>query len=128
MSIGPYRFSRARAERTIGATRVAIAAFSLYAIWLDPAQPSHLTALTYGLLAAYVVYSMVLALVMWRRGSGGWLPLATHVIDIAAFSAFQFLTPFTYFIFALFSGAVRWGWKGVLATTPAVLIVLVAVS
>ena len=117
MREAPYRFSRARAERTIAATRVAVAAFSLYAIWLDPAEPARFTQLTYALHIGYILYSIALAAVMWRRPSTGWLPVATHVADILAFSVFQYLTLgpsspfFTYFIFSLFCGAVRWGWR-----------------
>lgn len=134
MPDAPYRFSRARAERTIAATRVAVASFSLYAIWLDPAEPSRFTQLTYSLHIGYIVYSIVLAGVMWRRPSTGWLPITTHVADIAAFSVFQYLTLgpsspfFTYFIFSLFCGAVRWGWKGALATAPAVVIAFVTIA
>src|SRR6266542_4343347 len=134
MREAPYRFSRARAERTIAATRVAIAAFSLFAIWLDPAEPFRFTQLTYGLHIGYVVYSIALAGVMWQRPSTGWLPLATHVADIAVFSVFQYLTLgpsspfFTYFIFSLFCGAVRWGWQGALATAPVVVIAFIVIA
>ena len=129
-----YPFSRARAERTIAATRVAVAAFSAYAIWLDPADPTRFTRLSYGLHLGYVVYSIALAAVMWQRPSTGWLPLATHIVDIIAFSVFQYLTLgpsspfFTYFIFSLFCGAVRWGWKGALATAPAVVLAFIAIA
>jgi len=132
----PYRFSRARAERTIAVARVALAAFSTYAIWLDPAEPARFTQLTYVLHLGYIAYSLALAAVMWSRPSTGWLPITTHVIDIVAFSVFQYLTLgpsspfFVYFVFSLFCGAVRWGWRGALATAPAVVIafVLIAVS
>lgn len=134
MTEAPYRFSRARAERTIATTRVAIAAFSLYAIWLDPAEPARFTQLTYLLHLGYITYSITLAAVMWRRASTGWLPIATHVIDIVVFSVFQYLTLgpsspfFTYFIFSLFCGAVRWGWRGALATAPAVVVAFVLIA
>ena len=134
MTDAPYRFSRARAERTISATRVAIAAFTLYALWLDPAEPERFTQLTYLLHIGYIAYSIALAAVMWNRASTGWLPITTHVIDIIAFSVFQYLTLgpsspfFTYFIFSLFCGAVRWGWRGALATAPAVVIAFVAIA
>ena len=45
MAETPYRFSRPRAERTIAATRVLIASFSLYAVWLDPTPPARFAAL-----------------------------------------------------------------------------------
>jgi len=130
----PYRFSRARAERTIAATRIVLAAFSLFAIWLDPAEPARFARLTYLLHAGYVTYSVVLLGVMWRRSSTGWLPLVTHVADIVVFSVFQYLTLgpsspfFIYFVFSLFCGAVRWGWQGVLLTAPAVVIMFVTIG
>jgi signal transduction histidine kinase len=130
----PTRFSRARAERTIAATRVGIAAFSLYAIWLDPAEPARFTQVAYFLHIGYLAYSAALAAVMWTRTSAGWLPITTHVIDIVFFSVLQYLTLgpsspfFTYFIFSLFCGAVRWGWQGVLATAPAVVIAFVTMA
>ena len=134
MTEAPYRFSRARAERTIAATRVALAAFSTYAIWLDPAEPARFTQLTYVLHIGYITYAIALAMVMWKRASTGWLPIATHVVDIAAFSVFQYLTLgpsspfFVYFVFSLFCGAVRWGWQGALATAPAVVIAFVLIA
>src|SRR5262249_35883192 len=127
MTEAPYRFSRARAERTIAATRVLIAGFTLYAVWLDPTQPARFAQLTYVLHIGCIAYSIVLAVVMWRRPSTGWLPITTHVIDIVMFSVFQYLTAgpsaspfFNYFIFSLFCAAVRWGWRGTLLTAPAV--------
>jgi signal transduction histidine kinase len=121
------RLPRDRAERAIAGTRVALAAFSLFAIWLDPAEPARHTQLTYTLHSIYVAYAVVLAGIMWRRSSLGWAPLLTHVADIAAFSVFQYLTLgpsspfFAYFVFSLFCGAVRWGWQGALATAPIVV-------
>lgn len=119
-----WRLPGDRAERAIAATRVALAAFSLFAIWLDPAEPARFAPVTYFLHSAYVVYSVGLAVLMWRRSSLGWLPIVTHVADIVAFSVFQYLTLgpsspfFVYFVFSLFCGAVRWGWKGTLWTGP----------
>ena len=71
---------------------------------------------------------------MWRRPSTGWLPIATHIIDIVMFSVFQYLTTgpsspfFNYFIFSLFCGALRWGWRGTLATAPAVGLAYIAIA
>ena len=135
MAEAPYRFSRARAERTIAATRVLIAAFSLYAVWLDPTQPTRFAQLTYVLHIGCIAYALTLAAVMWNRPSTGWLPIATQVTDIVVFSVFQYLTQgpsaspfFNYFIFSLFCGAVRWGWRGTLATAPAVGLAFVVIS
>ena len=62
-----------------------------------------------------------------RWDGGDWLPILTHSIDIIAFSLFQYLTLgpsspfFVYFVFSMFCGAIRWGWRGSLATGAMVL-------
>ena len=58
---------RAHAERPIAAARVALAASSLFAIWLDPAEPQRHVAATYSLLFTYVLYSLAILPFAWRR-------------------------------------------------------------
>jgi signal transduction histidine kinase len=121
-------FSRVHVERIVAGARVALAAASLFAVWLDPAEPGRHAQVTYALHAIYVVYSGVLALLMWRRDSVGNWPLVTHVADIAVASVFQYLTLgpsspfFVYFVFALFSAALRWGSRGTIRTAGVVLV------
>src|SRR5262245_5181274 len=128
------RAPRVRAERTILVTRVVMALYALFAIGLDPAEPARFAQLTYTLHASYLAYALVLTLVLWRRVNLGILPLITHVADIALFSVFQYLTLgssspfFVYFVFSLFSGAMRWGWRGAIGTAPVVLVAFVALS
>jgi signal transduction histidine kinase len=114
---------RIGAERTLALARVSLALASLFAIWIDPAEPARFAPLTYALHLMYVTYSVVLALFTWTLWRGGsQLPYFTHGFDIVAFSVFQYLTLgpsspfFVYFIFSLFCGAVRWGWRGTLST------------
>src|SRR5205809_2482403 len=122
------RAPRVRAERMILATRVALAMYALFAIWLDPAEPARYARLTYTLHASYLAYASVIAAVLWRHSTLGTLPLITHVADIALFSIFQYLTLgpsspfFVYFVFSLFCGALRWGWRGAIGPAPVVLI------
>jgi signal transduction histidine kinase len=123
-----YPVRAARAERVIAITRVSLAAFSIFAIWLDPAEPTRYEHVTYILHSMYVAYSVVLAIFVWRlRHLDQRLAIAVHGIDIVAFSVFQYLTLgpsspfFVYFVFALFSGTIRWGWRGALGTMPVVL-------
>ena len=114
--------------------RIILGGSGLFAVWLDPAEPARFVAATYALHGAYVVYSVVLAWAMWNRSTAGRLPLATHVIDIGLFSMFQYLTLgpsspfFTYFIFSLFCGALRWGWQGTLGTSVLVVLTYVAMG
>jgi signal transduction histidine kinase len=121
------RFSSTQADRTIATTRVGMAAFSLFAIWLDPAEPARYAALTYSLHAAYVMYSSLIAAVSWSRLRLQWLALTTLVVDLVIFSVFQYLTTgtsspfFVYFVFVLFCAALRWGWRGTLRAIPVVV-------
>jgi signal transduction histidine kinase len=123
-----YPSSRTQAERTIAAGRVALAASSLFAIWMDPAEPARFAAATYGLHWVYVSYAVLLAVGIWRWPGGTRVPLVTHIVDIIAFSIFQYLTLgpsspfFVYFVFSMFCGAVRWGWRGTLATSGIVIV------
>jgi signal transduction histidine kinase len=126
---------RRRAERTIAAARVALAIASLFAIWIDPAEPARFAQLTYTLHWMYVSYSAALALFTWTVWRGGTqLPFVTHAFDIIAFSVFQYLTLgpsspfFVYFIFSLFCGAMRWGWHGTLWTGAVVVVAYLVMS
>jgi len=132
----PAVFSpQTRAERTLAAARVALAISSLFAIWIDPAEPARFAQVTYTLHWIYVSYAIGLALFTWTLWTGGTrLPFATHAFDIVAFSVFQYLTLgpsspfFVYFIFSLFCGAVRWGWRGTLWTGLVVVAAFVAMG
>jgi len=52
---------RLRPERIIAAGRVVLASSSLFAVWLDPLEPTRHPDLAYGLLAAYLGYAAVIA-------------------------------------------------------------------
>jgi len=129
LSVFGWRYvSRLQTERTIALARIVLAATSLFAVWLDPAEPARYAELTYTLHAFYLLYAILLALVTRQRPGPSRLPLITHIVDIIAFSVFQYLTLgpsspfFMYFLFSLFCGALRWGWRGTLATAVAVLV------
>lgn len=134
MAASASRFLPSHTERAIAVARIILGGSGLFAVWLDPAEPARFVAATYALHGAYVVYSVVLAWAMWNRSTAGRLPLATHVIDIGLFSMFQYLTLgpsspfFTYFIFSLFCGALRWGWQGTLGTSVLVVLTYVAMG
>jgi signal transduction histidine kinase len=123
-----------RAERTIASARVVLAVFTLFAIWLDPSEPSRNAALTYGVLMAYVAYAVIAAAMTWRHPRSNWLVIAMHVVDIAIFTYLIVLTQgpasplFVYSVFSLFSGALRWGSRGALATTAVVLAIFISVG
>jgi signal transduction histidine kinase len=126
--------SRRNAERTIALARVALGVTSLFAIWLDPAEPARFAGLTYLLQIVYVVYALVIAALVWLRQTGATLALVSHLADIAAFSVLQFLTLgpsspfFVYFIFSLFCAAIRWGWGATLWTAALVVVAYLAMT
>ena len=123
-----YPSSRLQAERTIAAGRVALAASSLFAVWLDPGEPARFAQATYELHFAFVTYAVLLAVGTWRWQGGTRLPIVTHVVDIIVFSVFQYFTfapsspYFVYFMFSMFCGAIRWGPRGTLITGGVVIV------
>jgi signal transduction histidine kinase len=106
--------------------RLLLAASSLLAIWLDPAEPPQFARATYALQWVFLGYDALVAMAVWRRGAGPRLVLAMHTIDIATFAVVQYLTLgpsspfFIYFIFSMFCGTLRWGWRGALVTSTVV--------
>jgi signal transduction histidine kinase len=117
-----------RAERVIAVGRALLALSSLVTIWLDPGSPARYVAVTYALLATYAVYAVVVAVAVWfaRRIWRGF-PLVTHLLDLALFTGFIFLTDgvtsplFAYFVFAILCGRLRWQWRGAALTAIASL-------
>jgi len=118
-------FARARVERLIASVRIGLAAAGLFGVWLEP-EATRFPELTDALYGGYLAYALALAAIMWRRDSTGRLPLILHVADIVIASVLQCLTTGTsspfyiYFVFALFSAALRWGWEATLQTAAVV--------
>jgi signal transduction histidine kinase len=128
MATSGLRVLPSRTERTIVIARVVLAASSLFAVWIDPNTASRYVVPTYTLHLLYAVYAIALALISWNHAGVGRWPLITHLGDIAVCALFQFLSLgpssspfFTYFVFSLFCGALRWGWRGTLRTAGLVL-------
>jgi signal transduction histidine kinase len=131
----PVYSPQRRSERLIAAVRVVLASASLFAVWLDPAEPTKHAAVAYSLLGLYLLYAGVVAWVVGRRGSPpGRERLLTHAFDFVFFSLFIYFTagpssPFTvYFIFSVACGSLRWGWRGALMTAFASLTAFVALA
>lgn len=124
---------RRRSGRVIGLGRLVLAGTFLFAIWVDPSQPTLHPDLAYGLLAFYVSWTVILLVLTWRNW---WLDFRTatfaHMIDIAIFGFIVYLTegytsPFyTFFVFVLLSSAIRWSWRETAATAAVVLLVFAA--
>ena len=71
----------------------------------------------------------------WSRGvTTRGVPLATHLIDLVAFTALVYLTGgpesplFVYFVFATVCGAIRWQGRGAMLTGSAVLIAYMGIT
>jgi len=128
MARNDYPSSRVASERTIAIARVVLAVTALFAVWIDPAEPAKFAGLTYSLYWAYVLYSVATALYTVLLPPGDWMPVVTQAVDVVSFSVFQYLTLgpsspfFVYFVFSMFCGAVRWGWRGSLVTGGTVLL------
>jgi signal transduction histidine kinase len=128
MATSGLRVLPSRTERTIVVARLVLAASSLFAVWLNPNEPTRYLIPTYTLHWIYAAYAVLLALISWNRAGVGRWPLVTHVADIAVCALFQFVSLgpssspfFIYFIFSLFCGALRWGWRGTFRTAGLVL-------
>ncbi len=132
--MGPLRYpsSRADSERTIALARVGLAATALFALWLDPVRPPYNATLTHAIYGIYFAYAAIVGAWAIRHDAGDEMPIVTHGTDIIAFSFFQYFTLapaspfFVYFVFSMFCGAIRWGWRGTLVT--AVVIALFHIS
>jgi signal transduction histidine kinase len=119
------------AERLIAAARVLIAGLLLLAITLDPAEPIRQTQLATALVAAYVVYALVLAVLAWRSPALlSSLQYITHAFDLAVFLILTILTQFSggpssiFFVafgYSLACATLRWQWRGTLWTAVAAL-------
>ena len=129
-----YPSSRARSERAIGLSRVLLASTASLALWLEQAPPTPHRQLVYALYSAYSVYSAILVLwSFWGDTTGSW-PFVTHAVDIVIFSTFQYLTQgpsspfFVFFLFSVFCGGMRWGWRGTLSTGALVICAYVGIT
>ena len=128
-------FPASRAERLIAAGRTALAASSLFAVWIDPTEPTNHRTVAYSLMWAYVVYSALLAVMVWRaREPGSRERLVTHAVDLIFFSLFAYFTegptsPTTiYFVFSMVCATLRWRLQGVVWTAVAAIAAHVVIA
>lgn len=124
-----------RIERIIIVCRIVLVVSSLFAVLLDPIEPTHHALLVNRILSGFLGYSLLLWPLIWL------LPLqtkkigiVTHIIDILIFTLLVFLTEglaspfFSYFVFTLFCGALRWYSAGALWTALAFLCPLLSMG
>jgi signal transduction histidine kinase len=116
-----------RSGRVVALARAVLAATFLFAIWIDPTQPTHDVAETYFVLVSYLASSIAFTMLIWNNW---WLDAklgaVAHVIDMAAFTLLVLATDgytspfFVFFVFLVVSAAIRWGWRETTLTAVAV--------
>jgi signal transduction histidine kinase len=125
--------SRKQAEQIIAISRLGLAATSLFAVWLDPSEAWGYTPAPYPLVFSYIAFSGVALAVPLMRRHGPWVVIATHAVDVL-FATLQYVmlgpsSPlFVYFVFSIFSSALRWGWKGTLITSAVILTIFLVLT
>jgi signal transduction histidine kinase len=121
-------------ERLIALARLALAAFAYLAIYMDPSQPARNSEITYALLFAYLVYSGLVVILVFRFSLHPSVQWVLHLVDIVTFSLLMHFTDgptspfFVFFTFALLTAMLRWDWPGVMVTTLVLVGMLMLVS
>src|SRR5262249_6622927 len=117
------------------AGRAILAMFSLLVIWLGPSEPAKYVQITHILLAGYVVYALLLALLAWHSEVLlVRLRFLTHTVDLMIFSLLMYLTEaptslfFVYFVFSLVSATLRWQWRGMVWTAVVALALFIGMD
>ncbi|MGH9237088.1 MAG: sensor histidine kinase [Vicinamibacterales bacterium] len=115
-------------ERLLARARVAMAAASLLALYLDPTEPIRYAGTAYLLLLAYVAASLLYLVVI--RGSERrprWRPAIAHGADILWLALLTSMTGasssplFAFFTFIVLAAAIQWGYIETLATMLVIL-------
>jgi signal transduction histidine kinase len=118
-----------RIERIIIACRIVLAVFSLFAAALDPIDPPQHALLVNRILGGFLAFSLALLPLIWLLPlQAAKVGIVTHIVDILTFNVLVFFTEgiaspfFSYFVFTLFCGALRWQLQGALWTALAFLL------
>lgn len=124
--------SRERLERVLAAGRALLAMTALAAIYIDPTEPSRYTHLAYGLLAAYVVFSLtVLLRLRFRTEFSRRTILLIHGADVIWATVICLFTEgpnspfFLFFVFVLCAAAYRWRLVETVATAALMVGILI---
>lgn len=111
-----------RVDRLIAGGRLALTGFAVLAVLVDPAEPARNAHIVLGLVAAYALYSLVVASLAWAgRSLSERARIATHVLDVGLAIVLLCFTHgshtfFAFIVFPLLSATVRWRWRGTLWT------------
>ena len=121
----------ARLERVLAIGRAFLTVSGLIAIYVDPTQPARVSELTYAVLFGYALYSLFVLVFVHRAArlaprDGEIL----HSIDILWTAVLTFVSSgpvspfFLFFLFVVLSSAYRWGFRGTMLTTGAIVVLL----
>lgn len=112
-----------RLERVLAVGRAFLTVSGLTAIYLDPTQPARLAEVTYTVLAAYALYSLLVLAYVYRAPQleppHG---LVLHGLDVLWTAVLTFVSEgpgspfFLFFLFVVLAAAYRWGLVGTIAT------------
>lgn len=118
-------------ERVLARARLILVVASFAAIYVDPTRPLRYAVAAYVLLVAYVVVSALLLIAVGQLQSlPARLPLIFHILDAIWLAALTSLTGasssplFPFFTFIVLAAAMRWGYRETLATTFALVWVI----
>jgi hypothetical protein len=118
-------------ERVLGRARLILAGASLAAVYVDPTRPVQYVTAAFAVLVIYVIASLLYLVVLGQMQSlPERLPVITHLIDCISLAALTTITGasssplFPFFIFIVLAAAVRWGYRETLATTFALVWVI----
>lgn len=119
---------RYRVERVLAGARLFLASASMVAIVLDPTDPRSFAKLAYGMMALYVVHSVVVLLLLrGRYDVSSRFSNTVQAIDLLFPAVISTFTegpnsPFFFIcFFALMAAAFRWGFRAAIRTTAIAL-------
>lgn len=120
-------------ERVIALCRLALVAFGLFAIYLDPSDPASNAPIVTAILTLYLLYAVFILILLNFLNIRKFLTLV-HLIDVFSASAIIVLTNapfspfFVFFTFVIVTGTLRWGWAAGITTTFVALCTYVVLS
>src|SRR5690348_4302817 len=121
---------RSRVERVLASARLVLSAAGLVAISVDSTEPTRYATLAYGVLAAYLVCSAAIWIVLRVREE--YVPRFQwiHWVDVIFPVIFTLFTQgpsspfFLFFTFTVASPASRWGFPGTVATATGIAVLV----
>ena len=107
---------------------------ALVAIWADPTRPTVNVQMTFIVLAAYVLFALLVVLLLPKRRLSDPVHVISTAADIVFLGILAAITEelespfFVFFTFVLISSAMRWGWRGVLTAALVLQALLILVG